>query len=73
MQVRWLHKAIQSLNSEAEYIAQENPTVTAELFEYVKAKVETLGDYPATGRPSRVPATREWVLTAIRTSSHTAW
>lgn len=62
MQVRWLRKAIQNLNNEAEYIAQENPTAAAEMFEYVKAKVEALGDLPATGRPGRVPGTRELVI-----------
>ena len=62
MQVRWLRKAIQNLDAEAEYIAQENPKIAAEMFEYVKAKVEALGDFPATGRPGRVPGTRELVI-----------
>jgi len=62
MRVRWLRKAIQNLNAEAEYIAQENPTAAAEMFEYVKAKVESLGDFPASGRPGRVPGTRELVI-----------
>lgn len=62
MQVRWLRKAIQNLNAEAEYITKENPTSAAEMFEYVKAKVEALGDFPATGRPGRVPGTRELVI-----------
>jgi len=62
MQVRWLRKAIQNLNTEAEYIAQENPTAAAEMFEYVKAKVEALSDFPASGRPGRVPGTRELVI-----------
>lgn len=62
MQVRWLRKAIQNLAAEAEYIAQENPTVAAEMFEYVKAKVDALADFPATGRAGRVPGTRELVI-----------
>lgn len=62
MRVRWLRKAIQNLNAEAEYIAKENQAAAAEMFEYVKAKVESLGDFPASGRPGRVPGTRELVI-----------
>lgn len=66
MQVRWLRKAIQNLDAEAEYIAQENPKVAAEMFEYVKTKVDMLGDFPATGRPGRVLGTRELVIDRYR-------
>ncbi|GHD77874.1 type II toxin-antitoxin system RelE/ParE family toxin [Vogesella fluminis] len=62
MQVRWLRKAIQNLNAEAECVAQENPTTAAEMFEYVKAKVDALADFPAAGRAGRVPGTRELVI-----------
>jgi toxin ParE1/3/4 len=62
MQVRWLRKAIQNLDAEADYIAEENVVAAAEMFVYVKAKVDTLGDFPATGRPGRVPKTRELVI-----------
>ena len=62
MHVRWLRKAIANLNAEADYIAQENPQAAAEMFTYVKAKVESLADFPATGRPGRVPGTRELVI-----------
>ena len=62
MRVRWLRKAIQNLNAEADYIAQENPAAAAEMFEYVKSKVDALGDFPASGRPGRVPGTRELVI-----------
>lgn len=62
MRVRWLQKAISNLDAEAEYIAEENATAAAEMFVYVKAKVDTLGDFPAMGRPGRVPNTRELVI-----------
>ena len=62
MQVKWLRKAIKNLDAEADYIAQENPTAAAQMFEYVKAKVDALGAFPATGRPGRVPGTRELVI-----------
>jgi addiction module RelE/StbE family toxin len=62
MRVRWLRKAIENLDAEAEYIARENPTAAAEMFVYVKSKVDALVDFPATGRPGRVPGTRELVI-----------
>ncbi len=62
MQVKWLRKALQNLNDEAEYIAQENPAAAATMFSYVTARVAALSDLPASGRPGRVPGTRELVI-----------
>jgi len=62
MRVRWLRKAIKNLDAEADYVAEENATAAAEMFVYVKAKVDALGAFPATGRPGRVPNTRELVM-----------
>ena len=62
MRVRWLKKAIKSLDAEADYIALENATAAAQMFVYIKAKVDTLSDFPSSGRPSRVPNTRELVI-----------
>lgn len=62
MRVRWLKKAISNLDAEADYIAQENLAAAAVMFEYIKAKVEALSEFPATGRPGRVPGTRELVI-----------
>jgi toxin ParE1/3/4 len=62
MRVRWLQKAIKNLDAEADYIAQESPKAAAEMFEYVKNKVDSLSEFPSTGRPGRVPGTRELVV-----------
>lgn len=62
MRVRWLRAAIRSLDAEADYMAQENSVAAAEMFEYVKTRVDALGEFPATGRPGRVPGTRELVI-----------
>lgn len=43
-------------------MAQESPVAAAEMFEYVKARVDALGGFPATGHPGRVPGTRELVI-----------
>ncbi|MFC7421284.1 type II toxin-antitoxin system RelE/ParE family toxin [Iodobacter arcticus] len=62
LRLRWLRKALSNLDAEAEYIAQQNPQAAAEMFAYVKAKVEGLANFPASGRPGRVPSTRELII-----------
>jgi len=62
MRVRWLQKAISNLDAEADHIAQENPVAAAEMFVYVKTKVDALSDFPSSGRPGRVPGTRELII-----------
>jgi toxin ParE1/3/4 len=62
MRVRWLQKAIKNLDAEADYIAQENSKAAADMFVYVKNKVDSLGEFPSSGRPGRVPGTRELVV-----------
>lgn len=62
MRVRWLRKAIKNLDAEADYVAEENATAAAEMFVFVKTQVDSLADFPATGRPGRVPNTRELVI-----------
>lgn len=62
MRVRWLQKAIKNLDAEADYIAQENVKAAADMFAYVKNKVDALSECPSAGRPGRVPATRELVI-----------
>ena len=62
MRVRWLRKAISNLDAEADYIAKENPIAAAQMFEYVKASVDSLAEFPSSGRPGRVPGTRELVI-----------
>lgn len=60
--VRWLRKALRNLDAEADYLAQDDPEAAARMFAYVRAKVEALAAYPASGRPGRVPGTRELVI-----------
>ena len=62
MRVRWLQKAIKNLDAEADYIAQENLTAAAEMFVYIKEKVDALSEFPSSGRPGRVPGTRELII-----------
>ncbi|MDX8379369.1 MAG: type II toxin-antitoxin system RelE/ParE family toxin [Gallionella sp.] len=62
MRVRWLQKAIKNLDAEADYIAQENSKAAAEMFMYVKNKVDALSEFSSAGRPGRISGTRELVV-----------
>jgi toxin ParE1/3/4 len=60
--VRWVAAALANLNSEAEYIAQDNPSAAAHTVELIIKAVEQLRQFPAIGRPGRVAGTRELVV-----------
>ena len=62
MRVRWLRRALRNLDDNAEYIARDNPDAAARIVERIATSVERLTTHPASGRPGRVPATRELVI-----------
>ena len=62
MRVRWLRRALANLDSEAEYIARDNPPAAARMVMAVQEAVAQLAEYPAMGRPGRVSGTRELVV-----------
>lgn len=62
MKVRWLSRAADDLEHLYEYIAQDNPEAAASEAGEVVEAVKHFGDYPASGRPGRVPGTRELVI-----------
>lgn len=63
MRVRWLRKAIASLDAEAEYIAQDNPEAAERTVARIEEAVDRLKQHPALGRPGRVLGTRELIIT----------
>lgn len=63
MQVKWLQRALQNLDDEAAYIAQENPQAANALVSHVINAVNQLGSFPNLGRAGRVFGTRELVIT----------
>jgi len=63
MQVRWLNRALQNLEAEAAYIAQENPKAAKELVQHILHSVQQLAQHPQIGRAGRVFGTRELVIT----------
>lgn len=62
MLVRWVKVALENLNAEAAYIAEDNPAATRRTVELMVDSVKQLEQFPATGRPGRVSGTRELVV-----------
>ncbi|KMN82416.1 type II toxin-antitoxin system RelE/ParE family toxin [Chromobacterium alkanivorans] len=62
MRLVWLRSALQNLQQETEYLAEENPAAAVALVKAVRVATNHLMDFPSTGRPGRVPGTRELVL-----------
>ncbi len=62
MRVRWLKRALQNLDDEAAYIAQENPKAAYECVTHILKSVDQLATHPGIGRAGRVFGTRELVI-----------
>jgi toxin ParE1/3/4 len=63
VRVRWLRRALKNLDEEAEYIARDDPRAAVRIVERIATGVDRLASHPASGRPGRVPGTRELVVT----------
>lgn len=66
MRIRWLRKALRSLDEEATYIAADDPAAARLVVERVLDAVAILAEQPQIGRPGRVPGTRELVVLKTR-------
>ena len=66
MQLKWLRKALQNLDDEAEYIAQEDPAAARLVVKHIVKSINLLQDNPALGHPGRIPGTRELVVPDTR-------
>jgi toxin ParE1/3/4 len=62
VRVRWLARAAEDLEHLYQHIAKDNPEAAAGEAGKVVEAVKRLGDCPASGRPGRVPGTRELVI-----------
>lgn len=62
MHVRWLRRALENLDEESAYVARDDPETAARLVERIASSVERLKNHPASGRPGRLPNTRELVI-----------
>ena len=62
MRVRWLKVALANLDTEAEYIAQDNPGAAGRVVQKILRAADLLKKNPALGRAGRVTGTRELVV-----------
>lgn len=66
MRVRWLRKALRSLDDEAAFIAADDAAAAAQVVQRILDGVAQLAEQPGLGRPGRVPGTRELVVLKTR-------
>ena len=66
MRVRWLRTALRNLDSEATFIAEDDPAAARRVVERVLTAVAMLAAQPGLGRPGRVANTRELVVLKTR-------
>ena len=62
MRVKWLKRAIKSLDAAMAHIAQEDENAAREISDYIHARVESLQEQPYLGRPGRIFGTKELVM-----------
>ncbi|HBC56701.1 MAG TPA: plasmid stabilization protein [Gammaproteobacteria bacterium] len=66
MQIKWLKKALQNLDDEAEYIAKDDPQAARLVVKRIVDAVNLLTDNPALGHPGRIHGTHELVVPDTR-------
>ena len=66
MRVRWLKKALQNLDDEAKYIAEDDPAAAKLLVQRIVDAINLLPGNPSLGHPGRIHGTRELVVPDTR-------
>lgn len=66
MRVRWLRVARDNFDAEVAHVAADDPAVARLVAERIFDAVATLVEFPARGRPGRVPGTRELIVAKTR-------
>jgi toxin ParE1/3/4 len=66
MQIKWLRKALNNLDKEADYIAQDDPQAARVVVQRIQQTVLLLKDNPALGHPGRLPGTCELIIPKTR-------
>jgi addiction module RelE/StbE family toxin len=61
MAVRWTKRALASFAAIAAHTERDNPSRATSFVKEIRAKTETLADFPGIGLPGRVAGTREFV------------
>lgn len=58
----WTATAVEDVIAITDYIAADNPTAALALVDKIDRKLARLRDHPLSGRPGRVPGTRELIV-----------
>ncbi|MEJ1978985.1 MAG: type II toxin-antitoxin system RelE/ParE family toxin [Acetobacteraceae bacterium] len=62
MRIEWLPAAEAGRESQISYVAERNPVAAIDMGDAIEAAVSRLSEHPESGRPGRVPGTRELVV-----------
>lgn len=62
MKIIWSPTAISDLDHVHTFISEQNPKAASEVAALILGAVERLIEFPASGRPGRLPETRELVV-----------
>lgn len=65
-QLQWTKKAREDLADAYSYTFQYSPQIALELYDTIIESVDSLSVFPSSGRPGRVPGTRELVIRGTR-------
>jgi addiction module RelE/StbE family toxin len=63
VRLRWTRRSLCRLDDIGTYLSEHNPPAAARLIRRIVEQTETLRQHPRKGRPGRVPATFELVVT----------
>lgn len=66
MRLAWTESALGDLRALRVYIAEHDPKAAGKVALAILGGVERLTDFPASGRPGRLPNTRELVIPGSR-------
>ena len=62
MALRWHRQALDDLRGIHDYIAAENPVAARHVVSHLRERAALLLQHPRSGRPGRLPGTRELVV-----------
>ena len=62
MDIVWTRSAGESLNAIFDFILADNPGAALDVCDRIERSVRPLAEFPGSGRPGRVPDTRELIL-----------
>jgi addiction module RelE/StbE family toxin len=65
MDIIWTRQALSTLESIADYIAEDNPIAAYDVTEAIRQAVEPLANFPEMGRRGRIAGTREWPVSRL--------